>query len=179
MRPSTLFSVPGSTRPHNRNSPIQQAARRACVAPQVLALEPRVLFSAGALHAHVHPPHPHPAAHATHVLFGAKPQAGTLAAPSSLAASLSGTNTAQLKWTDNCTSASGYTVLRSTDGGSFSKIVNIGSSTASSYSDSNLAAGHTYTYEVEAYNGKQTTSVSNKSSVTVVPTAPSAPTGVT
>jgi hypothetical protein len=107
-----------------------------------------------------------------------KPSASSLLAPSGLTAKLATSTSAQLNWTDNG-SATGYCVLRSVDGSGFSRIVSIGSSTASSYTDNTLIAGHTYSYEVQAYSGKQTSGVSNIANVTAKLNPPSAPTNLT
>ena len=145
---------------------------------EISALEPRVFLAAHSpVHPHVHHTHV-PAIHAT-VGAGKKPTTTTtLATPSSLTAGLSSATSVQLKWTDNCTTASGYYVLRSTDGGSFSTLATINSSSAVNYGDTSVGGGHTYTYEVEAYGGGKTTSASNKASVTTTATAPTVPTGL-
>jgi hypothetical protein len=124
---------------------------------------------------------PHPNPNAVHVQFGgaAKKPASSLVAPTALSAALNTASSVQLNWTDNCTTAVGYMVLRSIDGAAFGTVASIGSSTVNSYIDSGLAGGHTYTYEVEAYGGGKTTSPSNKASVTVAIVAPAAPTGLT
>jgi hypothetical protein len=138
-----------------------------------------MLYSAiSGLHPHALPNH-----HAGHVKLalagGPNKQTTTLAAPSSLTAALSTATSAQLNWKVNCTTASGYYVLCSTDGGAFSNVATLASSTAVSYVKPALAGGHTYTFEVQAYSGGKTTPASNKASVTVQATAPAAPTGLT
>lgn len=135
------------------------------------------MFSAvGAVHPHGLPHHL--AAPITYGLLGGGKTTTALAAPSSLTANLSATSDGQLAWKDNCTTASGYYVLRSIDGGAFSKIATVASSTASSYTDSTLNGGHTYTYEAQAYGGGKTTPVSNKASLTVKLSPPAAPTAL-
>jgi uncharacterized protein YdbL (DUF1318 family) len=103
----------------------------------------------------------------------------SLVAPSALGASLKTSNSIQLNWTNNCTTASGYYVLRSTDGSAFSRAASIGSSTANSYVDAARVSGHTYDYEVQAYAGTKTSGVSNIAEVTLAQAAPSAPAGLT
>lgn len=109
---------------------------------------------------------------------GGKPTV-TLTAPSGLTAALQGSIAVKLSWADDG-SASGYYVMRSTSGGRFSTIATLGSVAPSSYLDSAITLGKTYTYEVEAYGGGRTSSPSNTASVTVptTPVPPAPPSGL-
>jgi hypothetical protein len=105
-----------------------------------------------------------------------------LAAPSNLAANaLSGTQI-QLSWTDNTTSATGYSVERSTDGTTWSQITTLGG-TSTSYTDSSLASGTKYYYRVRAFSGTTYSVYSNQASatttVTLVTNPPAAPSNLT
>ena len=107
-----------------------------------------------------------------------KPSATAPATPTGLSASLKTNTSSQLNWTGNGL-VSGYYVLRSVDGGGFSRLATVASSSANSYVDSGLNAGHTYGYEVQAYSGKLTSGVSNVASVAVKLAPPAAPTALT
>lgn len=62
----------------------------------------------------------------------------------------SGSNIA-LTWVDNDTNATGYLVLRSTDGKTYTQIANLQTADAHTYSDATVASGKAYYYEVQAY----------------------------
>jgi len=74
-----------------------------------------------------------------------------LAAPTALTATAQSRTSVQLNWTDNDSSATGYTVLRATDGVHFSQLGTISSSNATTYTDSTVVSGHSYSYEVNAF----------------------------
>ncbi len=82
-----------------------------------------------------------------------------LATPSGLAASLQGASAIKLAWKDNDASATGYAVLRGTDGKSFSLLTTIGDGAAASYIDSGLASGSVYYYEIRAIGGQNTSAI--------------------
>jgi len=91
------------------------------------------------------------------------------------------TSSLDLTWTNTATNASGYNVDRSTDGVSFTRIVQLGS-TATSYRSTGLAAGTRYYFRVSAYNSGGTSAFSNVASGTTqaalqtsVPGVPSSP----
>jgi Matrixin/Fibronectin type III domain len=110
-------------------------------------------------------------------------------APSGLAVAVSAgnpTSSLVLGWMDNATDETGYRVERGPNGSSFSQIAQLGSG-ASSYVDSGLASGTTYSYRVYAYNGGGASGYSNVGSgqtqaapasapaPSVAPSAPSSP----
>jgi fibronectin type 3 domain-containing protein len=72
-----------------------------------------------------------------------------LAAPTGLAANTSGT-TMVLKWTDNDSTATGYLVFRSTNGGSFAQLISLSGSTTKTYTDNTVSDGNVYSYQVQA-----------------------------
>jgi hypothetical protein len=95
-----------------------------------------------------------------------------LAAPSALIATIQGSGV-QLAWKDNDSSAKGYYVLRSTDGGAtFSRIATLTTSTASSYTDRAVVSGTTYAYEVQAFDGTRISAASNAATATLPTVAP-------
>ncbi len=73
----------------------------------------------------------------------------TLNAPVSVTAAASSW-WVNVSWTNADPSATGYTLLRSTDGTNFSPIATITSAATTSYSDKTVSAGTTYNYEVQA-----------------------------
>ncbi|HEY1922179.1 MAG TPA: C2 family cysteine protease [Tepidisphaeraceae bacterium] len=89
-----------------------------------------------------------------------------LNAVSGLAATATGQTTVGLSWTDNDASATGYFVLRATDGVHFTQLTQLNSATANTYTDSTALAGHTYQYEIEAFNTATTAQASNIASAT-------------
>jgi fibronectin type 3 domain-containing protein len=73
-------------------------------------------------------------------------------AVSNLSASATGPNSIELNWKDNDTAATGYEILRSTNGVTFTQIGTVTSATATSYDDTTANSGHTYQYEVEVFD---------------------------
>jgi len=92
------------------------------------------------------------------------------AAPSNLTASGS-VASVLLSWFDNSSNESGFVVQRSTDGVNFSNLVTLGAG-ASSFSDSSIGSGTTYTYRVYAYNSSGNSGTSNNASILAIPSAP-------
>jgi calpain family cysteine protease/fibronectin type III domain protein len=99
-----------------------------------------------------------------------------LAAPSNLTAVATAANSVTLQWKDNTSTATGYEVLRSTDGVHYTLVSVQSSSTAVSYKDPNVLSGHNYDYEVLAYSGSTISATSNATAAT---TPLKAPTGLT
>lgn len=95
-----------------------------------------------------------------------------ITAPTALkSTALTGTSVA-LAWTDQDSSATGYNILRSTDGVNFTKIASVTGATAGSYTDSTVSSAHSYYYQVSATNQWTTSAVSNTLSVTTPLIAP-------
>ncbi len=94
------------------------------------------------------------------------------AAPTNLSATaLSGTEI-KLTWRDQADNETGFRIERKKAGGSYSRIDTVGRNTTS-YTDTDLAAGVTYSYRVKAYNSAGESAYSNEAeAATGVPAAP-------
>ena len=102
----------------------------------------------------------------------------TPAAPSNLSATAAASPAGvSLSWTDNAANATSYTVERS-DGttGDWTVIAGNLSATATSYTDGNVTAGASYSYQVEAFDVTAGSSCSNAALATVPYATPAAPT---
>jgi fibronectin type 3 domain-containing protein len=84
-----------------------------------------------------------------------------LAAPSRLEAAALTSNSVKLTWADNDLSATGYYILRSTDGAHFSQIGKTTSGTETGYTDKGLSPQHKYYYEIQAFDSVISSPVSN------------------
>lgn len=73
------------------------------------------------------------------------------AAPSGLTAAAASSTAINLAWTDNSSNESGFRVERSVAGGAFTQIGAVGAG-ITSFADTGLTAGTTYSYRVLAYN---------------------------
>lgn len=95
-------------------------------------------------------------------------------APTGLNAAAISASQINLSWTvpftDGGSPITGYTIQRSSDGGSsWSTIVSSTGSTSTTYSDTGLSASQTYTYQVEALNSVGSSPPSNTASLTTSP----------
>ncbi len=85
-------------------------------------------------------------------------------APSNLAATFA-SNQVNLSWTDNSRAEAGFRIERKTSAaGSFGALASVGSDTTS-YVDSTVASGNTYTYRVLAFNFNGDSAFSNQATV--------------
>jgi len=100
------------------------------------------------------------------------------AAPSGLTASVTGTSTISLAWSDNSSDEEGFKIERKTGSGSFSEISAVGKD-AESYLDIGLSAGTSYVYRVHAFKGAVNSTYSNEVSVTIQVLPPVAPGNLT
>src|SRR5437867_6143423 len=105
------------------------------------------------------------------------------ASPTGLTATAASSSQIGLTWTapaDNGGSAiTGYKIERSTNSGTnWTTLVANTGSTATTYSDTGLAHGTTYTYRVSAINSIGTSSSSSITSATTLAVVPSSPTGL-
>ena len=98
-------------------------------------------------------------------------------APGNLVATPISSSRIDLAWTDNATYEQGFKVERSTDGVTFTQIATVGAS-VTTYSNTSLASGTTYTYRVRAYDGPNDSAWSNLASATT-PSGPAAPSSLT
>jgi hypothetical protein len=76
--------------------------------------------------------------------------ATTLADAAGLTATAVSTSQINLAWSLNTTGATGQSIYRSTDGGAYTLLASSLSATAVGYSDTSVAEGHDYSYEVQA-----------------------------
>ena len=102
--------------------------------------------------------------------FGVTP---ALAGVDAAAASASGVT---VSWAANAPSVTGYDVQRSADGTTWSTVATIANPATTTYADTGLAEGTTYSYRVRALVGSNPTTWSDPVEVT---TAPAAPAGLT
>jgi hypothetical protein len=102
-------------------------------------------------------------------LLTAAPAPAVPAAPTGLAAAAGSSSTVYLSWSNAATNQTGFAVDRSTDGGTtWTQITTVGS-TATTYTDSGLTAGTTYTYRVRATNAVGSSPASTAAAATTLP----------
>jgi fibronectin type 3 domain-containing protein len=82
----------------------------------------------------------------------------------------------RLTWTDGDSRATGYNILRSTDGVHFTNMVNLMPGTANNFTDGTVTLGQNYSYQVQAHTASLTSAASN---VATVKASLAAPTGLT
>ena len=99
---------------------------------------------------------------ATGVASGGTP---IVAAPTNLKTTVASTSRINLSWSDNANNESGFIVERSSGNSTYSTIATLGANTTS-YSDTGLSPGTTYSYRVRAYAGSVYSSYSNTASAT-------------
>jgi FtsP/CotA-like multicopper oxidase with cupredoxin domain len=99
------------------------------------------------------------------------------AAPTGLTATLVTGPNAVLTWVDNATNETGYQIYRSVNGGAYNLLTTTGAN-ASTYTNTGLAAGSTYSYRVRATGISGNSAYAGPVSISV-PTIPAAPSGLT
>jgi fibronectin type 3 domain-containing protein len=99
------------------------------------------------------------------------------AAPTNLTGSVISGTEIDLSWTNNATNATSVLIDRSTNGGAFTQIGSV-SPTVSTYHDTSLSPGNTYSYEVQATNAAGNSAFSNVFQATTL-TPPPPPTNLT
>lgn len=99
-----------------------------------------------------------------------------LLGPTALTGTVGSFTSVNLTWTDNSTVEDGFRVYRSTTGvtGSFTHLANVINANATTFTDSGLAAGTTYHYQIATRKGSSESARSNTVVVTL-PTQPPAP----
>jgi len=106
-------------------------------------------------------------------------QATPPTAPSDLTATLDGTvPQVNLSWTDNADNETGFVVERSDNGGAFAVIATLPGTDITSYSDTNVAFGNIYEYQVAATNAVGQSGYSNTAAVDMTGTPPADPTNL-
>jgi titin len=90
-----------------------------------------------------------------------------LPAPSNLTATALSGLRAQITWTDNSTTETGFRIERQLGSGAFVEIAVVAAN-QTAYVDSRLQAGSVYTYRVRAYSGFKTTTYTNVASITAI-----------
>jgi fibronectin type 3 domain-containing protein len=94
-------------------------------------------------------------------------------APANLTATTISTSHINLAWTDNASNETGYTVERSLDGLAWSTIAAGLLANSTTYADTAVAPGTTYSYRVSAFNTSLTSDYSNQATATTITVAPS------
>jgi hypothetical protein len=100
------------------------------------------------------------------------------AAPSGLSATLSGSSI-NLAWTDNSANETGFKVERSANAGGTWAQLTLTAANATTYSDSSLTCGTSYTYRVTATNAGGDSDPSPSASASAAGCPPAAPSGLT
>src|SRR5262249_58803442 len=98
-------------------------------------------------------------------------------APSNLTATTVSPSRIDLAWTDNSAYEQGFRLERSTDGVTFTLLVSLAVN-ATTYSNTSLSAGVTYSYRIRAYDSVNHSRYSNVASATTA-APPARPTGLT
>jgi fibronectin type 3 domain-containing protein len=100
------------------------------------------------------------------------------AAPSGLTATPDATPQVTLNWTDNASNETGFIVERSVDAGGFAPLATLPGTDITTYTDTDVATGHLYEYQVAATNAVGTSGFSNVAAVDLTNTVPADPTGL-
>jgi len=109
----------------------------------------------------------HSAEPVAYIVFEKEVAAVAPAAPTGLAGQSFKGNTVLLNWVDNANNEDGFKIERKTGAGTFAEIVQVPANTTS-YTDTPVTAGTTYSYRVRAFNAAGNSAYSNEISVTVV-----------
>ena len=174
---STLARISNSCRTVDRGETIQKVTRLSRLSSTMEPLESRTLMSAGTLTLPTPPLLSASKAATTKVSVistkavvakaAPKPVAKTTAksdappgTPTSLSATAPSRTQMKLSWTDSPTGVSGYDILRSNDGIHFSQVGKLASATAGTFTDTGLASGQAYKYEVQAFSSTTTSAPS-------------------
>jgi hypothetical protein len=80
-----------------------------------------------------------------------------------------------LTWENNSTSATGFTIERSADGGATFTAVGAADGDATSYNDTGLSPGTDYTYQVVATTSSQNSAASASADAVTLPASPPLP----
>ena len=88
------------------------------------------------------------------------------AAPLALMATATAPTDVKLQWKDNASTATGYNILRSTDGVHYTKLAQLTSAIRHELHGCHRALGHVYDYEIQAFNRTATSAASNVAAAT-------------
>jgi putative Ig domain-containing protein/fibronectin type III domain protein len=126
---------------------------------------------------------PQTAAKPLAITIAPDPPPGPPAAPSGLSATAASSSQINLGWTETSSNVDGFKIERCQGAGctNFAQIAQTGPSTTS-FVDSGLASGTTYSYRVRAFNSGGNSAYSNTASATTttqLPSPPAAPTNLT
>jgi hypothetical protein len=94
-----------------------------------------------------------------------------LAAPDELAADAASSTEIDLTWENNSTTATGFTIKRSTDGGSTFTAAGAADGSATTYNDTGLSPGTSYTYEVVATTSSESSAPSAPAGTVTLPSS--------
>jgi len=99
------------------------------------------------------------------------------AAPTALTATVASCSCINLRWNDNSSNETGFKIERcqGTGCGSFVQIAQVGAN-VTTYSNTGLSAGVSYTYRVRAYNASGNSAYSNTATATPSPSPCPSPT---
>src|SRR5436190_2166185 len=98
-------------------------------------------------------------------------------APSGLSATAASSNIGKAAWRRNSTNETSFKIERALGAGAFSQVGTVGAG-VTTYADSGLTAGTSYSYRVRASNSGGYSAYSNAASATTTVTAPAAPSGL-
>ncbi len=73
-----------------------------------------------------------------------------LVPPSAVAVTINGSSSVELRWRGNDANATGFRVMRSTDGRTYSLLTTINDNTTATYTDSTITTGVSYLYQLRA-----------------------------
>jgi hypothetical protein len=104
-------------------------------------------------------------------LLTAAPTPQIPAAPTGLTAAAGSSASVYLSWTNLATNQTGFAIDRSADGGTTWTTVTTVASTVTTYTDTGLSAGTTYTYRVRATNGVGSSAASATATATTLSAA--------
>ncbi len=108
----------------------------------------------------------------TSELSGAASAMTKLAAPTTLVATIHGTTDVALTWRNNDNGASGYKVLRASDGVHFATLETLSGGSVASYTDQGIVSGVAYSYQIQAISEANTSLATAAVKAAITLTAP-------
>src|SRR5207247_2036113 len=102
----------------------------------------------------------------------------TPAAPSRATATAVSSTSITVTWADQSTNEDTYRIERAMGAGAFSQVGTVAPN-ITTYTDTGLTAGTSYSYRVRASNTGGDSAYSNTASATTLPSSPAAPSGLT